>query len=75
MATKITVNQVKHIYNHFKANQVHPGKWPTENPVELIPGAIFAQNTTWTNVQKTFDNLRPVIGFDAEKITAMPTEE
>ena len=75
MATKITADQIRHIYSHFKANQVHPGKWPAENPVELILGAILVQNTTWTNVQKTLDNLRPITGFDAEKILALSTEE
>lgn len=75
MATKITADQIRYIYSHFKANQVHPGKWPAENPVELILGAILVQNTTWTNVQKTLDNLRPITGFDAEKILALSTEE
>lgn len=38
-------------------------------------GAILVQNTTWTNVQKTLDNLRPVTNFDADKILDLTTEE
>ena len=54
MHTKITAEQIHKVYAHFKQNQEHPGKWPAENPVELILGAVFVQNTTWTNVQKDF---------------------
>jgi len=75
MHTKITAEQIHKVYAYFKQNQEHPGKWPAENPVELILGAILVQNTTWTNVQKTIDNLRPVTNFDADKILALTTEE
>lgn len=75
MHTKITAEQIHKVYAHFKQHQDHPGKWPAENPVELILGAILVQNTTWTNVQKTLDNLRPVTNFDADKILDLKTEE
>lgn len=43
--------------------------------MELVLGATLVQNKIWTNVPKTLDNLQPVIGFEAEKILALSTEE
>lgn len=32
--------------------------WPAETPFEVIAGAILAQNTAWTNVERALANLR-----------------
>ncbi len=32
--------------------------WPGETPFEIIAGAILAQNTNWTNVEKAIANLK-----------------
>ncbi len=32
--------------------------WPANNPVEVIEGAILAQNTTWKNAEKALIRLR-----------------
>jgi len=32
--------------------------WPAETPTEIVVGAILAQNTAWTNVERAIDNLK-----------------
>ncbi len=32
--------------------------WPAESPLEVIEGAILAQNTSWKNVEKAMKNLK-----------------
>jgi endonuclease-3 related protein len=32
--------------------------WPGETPFEIIAGAVLAQNTNWTNVEKAIANLK-----------------
>ena len=32
--------------------------WPAQSPFEVIVGAYLTQNTSWTNVEKAFANLR-----------------
>jgi len=32
--------------------------WPGETPFEIVTGAILAQNTSWTNVEKAIANLK-----------------
>jgi len=32
--------------------------WPGETPFEIMTGAILAQNTSWTNVEKAIKNLK-----------------
>ena len=32
--------------------------WPGETPFEIMTGAILAQNTSWTNVEKAIANLK-----------------
>ena len=34
------------------------GWWPGETPFEVMVGAILAQNTAWTNVEKAIANLK-----------------
>lgn len=44
--------------------------WPAENEFEMMIGAILVQNTSWTNVDKAMNQLRPHL--DAPEIDAMP---
>jgi endonuclease-3 related protein len=45
-------------YRMLRARNGHLGWWPGRTPIEVITGAILAQNTAWTNVERAIDNLR-----------------
>lgn len=34
--------------------------WPSNNDFEILIGAILTQNTKWTNVEKSLENLRKI---------------
>lgn len=45
-----------------------PRWWPADTPFEVMVGAILAQNTAWTNVEKAIRNLKTYSLLDARKI-------
>jgi len=42
--------------------------WPGQNPFEIIVGAILAQNTNWTNVEKAINNLKTANLLDPDDL-------
>ncbi len=42
--------------------------WPGETPFEVIAGAVLAQNTNWTNVEKAIANLRSAERLSPQEI-------
>ncbi|RXJ81662.1 3-methyladenine DNA glycosylase [Arcobacter sp. F2176] len=48
--------------------------WPTNSDFEVFIGAILTQNTKWTNVEKSLENLRKLQLFDLEKLSTVDTD-
>jgi len=46
--------------------------WPGDSPFEVMVGAILAQNTAWTNVEKAIAALKARGWLDARTIDALP---
>lgn len=42
--------------------------WPGQTPFEIVVGAILAQNTNWTNVEKAINNLKTANLLDPDKL-------
>lgn len=49
---------VRSIYRKLTRSWGQQHWWPAETPFEVIIGAILAQNTSWTNVERALDSLR-----------------
>lgn len=45
--------------------------WPGETPFEVMVGAILAQNTAWTNVEKAIHNLKSKKVLTPQAMTAL----
>ncbi|XPV70672.1 MAG: 3-methyladenine DNA glycosylase [Halarcobacter sp.] len=43
--------------------------WPADNDFEVLIGAILTQNTKWTNVEKSLENLKKSNLLDIEKLS------
>ena len=43
--------------------------WPNDNSFEILLGAILTQNTKWTNVEKSLDNLKNLNINSLEKLS------
>ncbi|MFZ7944216.1 MULTISPECIES: endonuclease III domain-containing protein [Bacillaceae] len=61
------------IYNKLYTHYGPQGWWPAETPFEMMIGSILVQNTSWHNVDKALDNLRPFL--DPEAIDNLPLDE
>jgi endonuclease-3 related protein len=49
--------------------------WPGETPIEVVVGAVLAQNTSWANVEKAIAKLREAELLDPHVLVDMPVEE
>lgn len=49
--------------------------WPNDNSFEILLGSILTQNTKWTNVEKSLDNLKKLNINSLEKLSNMNLEE
>jgi endonuclease-3 related protein len=56
------------LYERFGAQ----GWWPGDGRLEVIIGAILAQNTNWGNVEKAIANLRSAGSLSLEKLRNIP---
>ena len=56
--SKTTSRDLLPIYRLLRDRNGHLGWWPGESPLEVIVGAILAQNTTWKNVETALDALK-----------------
>jgi endonuclease-3 related protein len=57
--------------SYFDALLTHYGPqkwWPGDTPLEVMVGAILAQNTAWKNVEKAIRNLKTYELLDARKL-------
>ena len=48
--------------------------WPSVSDFEILIGAILTQNTKWTNVEKSLENLRKLDLLSLEKLKDVDTE-
>jgi len=48
--------------------------WPNSGTFEVVVGAILTQNTTWTNVEKSLNNLKNSNSLELEKLANIPIE-
>ena len=46
--------------------------WPAETPFEVMVGAVLAQNTAWSNVERAIANLKSEGALDPEALLALP---
>ncbi|MFJ5714899.1 endonuclease III domain-containing protein [Neobacillus sp. NPDC093127] len=53
------------IYNKLYEHYGPQGWWPAETPFEMMMGSILVQNTSWRNVDKALDNLKPFLKPEA----------
>ena len=53
-----TAKTLKEIYDKLLAHFGPQRWWPGETPFEVVIGAILTQNTNWSNVEKTINNLK-----------------
>ncbi|MGM0213886.1 endonuclease III domain-containing protein [Enterococcus sp. AZ109] len=65
------IENIDKLYERLEANMDNRVWWDTENPWEIVVGAILVQNTNWKNVDYSLDNIREAIGFIPEKLAAI----
>ncbi|KLT19978.1 endonuclease III domain-containing protein [Neobacillus vireti] len=58
-------NDYQLIYNKLYKHYGPQGWWPAETPFEMMIGSILVQNTSWRNVDKALDNLKPFLKPEA----------
>lgn len=61
------------IYNKLLYDFGEQHWWPSESVWETAVGAILVQNTNWSNVEKSLENLRRTTLFDPKAIYSIPT--
>lgn len=49
---------IRAMYEAMLGSLGHQHWWPAETRIEMIVGAILAQNTAWTNVERAIANLK-----------------
>jgi endonuclease III related protein len=73
---KVTPKQtVRGIYRKLSRAWGPQHWWPAESPFEVIVGAILAQNTSWTNVEKAIANLRAADVLTIDGIRGLGIED
>lgn len=65
------ITNLKALYEVLSEAMDHSIWWNTENPWEIVVGAILVQNTNWKNVDYSLTNIRESIGFDPKALTAI----
>jgi endonuclease-3 related protein len=61
-----------HVYERLRARYGHAGWWPGETAFEVCLGAILAQNTSWSNVEKALGVLRSRGLLSFERLAEVP---
>ena len=59
------------IFERLHSSLGPSGWWPGETPLEIIIGAILAQNTSWRNVEQALARLKGQGALSVEKLTQM----
>lgn len=65
------ITNINALYDVFSESMDHSVWWDTENPWEIVVGAILVQNTNWKNVDYSLTNIRETIGFDPKALAAI----
>jgi endonuclease III related protein len=60
------------VYERLLVRYGHAGWWPGETAFEVCVGAILAQNTSWSNVEKTLATLRSRGRLTFERLAPVP---
>lgn len=68
------IRNLDEIYDVLAATMPHRTWWDTENPWEIMIGAILVQNTNWKNVDYSLTNLKEATDFDPDAILALSDE-
>lgn len=55
------MNSIKDIYQVLYHHYGPQNWWPGNTRFEVVIGAILTQNTSWKNVERAIDNLRPYL--------------
>ena len=58
------------LFDHFGPQ----GWWPADTQIEIVVGAVLAQNTNWQNVEKALDNLRDNNLLNIEALVSIDIE-
>ncbi|MDY6077700.1 deoxyribonuclease [Mobiluncus sp.] len=65
----------REIYETLERSVQDAGKWwPAETKFEILVGAVLTQNTTWTSVEKSLENLRVHDLLDPGNLLKSPQE-
>ncbi|MBY6271226.1 MAG: endonuclease [Bacillaceae bacterium] len=69
--------EVKHhyplIYRKLYGHYGPQNWWPADTPFEMMIGAILVQNTSWRNVEKAINRLKPFL--EPRKLDDLPEEK
>ena len=65
------ITNIEALYEVLSESMDHATWWDTENPWEIVVGAILVQNTNWKNVDYSLTNIREKIGFDLPALAAI----
>lgn len=56
------------VYNLLYKRYGDLGWWPADTPFEVSVGAILTQNTSWSNVELSIQNLKKKIDLTPEEV-------
>ncbi|MCH7577607.1 MAG: endonuclease III domain-containing protein [Chloroflexi bacterium] len=68
-------NRLIDVYQRLYAAYGPQRWWPGDTPFEVIVGAILAQSTAWTNVEKAIANLKAADALSAAGLARLSEEE
>jgi len=72
---KQTPHMLQEIFDRLFAAYGSQHWWPGKTALEVVVGAILAQNTAWTNVERAIANLKRTGLLDWDRLCAMTEEE
>ncbi|MFM2322234.1 MAG: hypothetical protein RLZZ225_387 [Pseudomonadota bacterium] len=61
------------VYENLLARYGRQAWWPAESPFEVMIGALLAQNTRWSNVEKALANLKQQHALTPEALLNLAT--
>lgn len=67
--------KIKNFYSALLKNYKNQNWWPAETVMECIIGTILVQNTSWNNVEKAINNLKPRGKITLKSLKKTPLDE
>ena len=67
------MRKLERIYHALNSHYGDLFWWPAETPFEVIVGAVFTQNTAWTNVEKAIRRFEGKLS--PERVLSLPVAE